>query len=78
MPGTDHVNRQFMTARRAAPEQPPWSKYPRRVGKPLRGELTGIHTARRRTYRVSYRINGKSREAVVVRIDPRSDAYRPR
>ena len=28
---------------------------PARVGKPLRGELTGIHSARRGTYRVLYR-----------------------
>ena len=50
---------------------------PRRVGKPLRGDLAGIHAARRGTYRVLYRINQESREVVVVRIDHRSDAYRP-
>lgn len=51
---------------------------PHRVGKPLRGELAGIHSARRGTYRVLYRINEDRREVVVVRIDHRSDAYRPR
>ena len=50
---------------------------PHRVGKPLRGDLTGIHSARRGTYRVLYRINQEDREVVVVRIDHRSDAYRP-
>ena len=50
---------------------------PRRVGKPLRGDLAGIHSARRGTYRVLYRINEESREVVVVRIDHRSDAYPP-
>lgn len=50
---------------------------PRRVGKPLRGELTGIYSARRGTYRVLYRINEDRREVVVVRIDHRGDAYRP-
>lgn len=50
---------------------------PQRVGKPLRGELAGIHSARRGTYRVLYRINEASREVVVLRIDHRSDAYRP-
>jgi mRNA interferase RelE/StbE len=50
---------------------------PRRVGKPLRGDLAGIHAARRGTYRVLYRINEKDREVIVVRIDHRSDAYRP-
>jgi mRNA interferase RelE/StbE len=50
---------------------------PHRVGKPLRGDLARIHSARRGTYRVLYRINDESREVIVVRIDHRSDAYRP-
>lgn len=50
---------------------------PRRVGKPLRGDLAGIHSARRGTYRVLNRINEEGREVIVVRIDHRSDAYRP-
>lgn len=50
---------------------------PQRVGKPLRGELAGIHSARRGTYRVLYRINEASREVVVLRIDHRRDACRP-
>jgi len=50
---------------------------PRRVGKPLRGDLTGIHSARRGTYRVLYRINEEGREVIVLRVDHRSDAYRP-
>ena len=50
---------------------------PRRVGKPLRGDLAGIHSARRGTYRVLYRINEASREVVVLRIGHRSDVYRP-
>ena len=50
---------------------------PRRVGKPLRGDLAGIHSARRGTYRVLYRINQESREVIVVQIEHRSDAYRP-
>ncbi len=51
---------------------------PHRVGKPLRGDLAGIHSARRGTYRVLYRINDPDREVVVLRIDHRRDAYRPR
>ena len=51
---------------------------PHRVGKPLRSDLAGIHSARRGTYRVLYRINEEGREVIVVRIDHRSDAYRPR
>lgn len=49
---------------------------PQRVGKPLRGELAGIHSARRGTYRVLYRINEQLREVFVIRIDHRADAYR--
>lgn len=50
---------------------------PRRVGKALRGDLAGIWSARRGTYRVLYRINEDTREVVVLRIDHRRDAYRP-
>ena len=50
---------------------------PRRVGKPLRADLAGIHSARRGTYRVLYRINEEDREVIVVRIEHRSEAYRP-
>jgi len=50
---------------------------PQRVGKQLRGQLAGIHSARRGTYRVLYRINEAAREIVVLRIEHRRDAYRP-
>ena len=51
---------------------------PRRVGKPLRGELAGIYSARRGTYRVLYRVDEDAREVIVLRVDHRRDAYRPR
>jgi mRNA interferase RelE/StbE len=50
---------------------------PQRIGKPLRFDLDGIWTARRGTYRVLYRINEKTREVIVVRIEHRRHAYRP-
>ena len=50
---------------------------PRRVGKQLRGDLAGIYSARRGTYRVLYRVNDDRREVVVLRIDHRADVYRP-
>ena len=50
---------------------------PRRVGKPLRRELTGIWSARRGSYRVLYEIDDKRRRVVVLRIDHRADIYRP-
>jgi mRNA-degrading endonuclease RelE of RelBE toxin-antitoxin system len=49
---------------------------PRRVGRRLRNELDGIHSARRGTYRVLYRIDDTKRTVTVLRIDHRSDAYR--
>jgi len=51
---------------------------PRRVGKRLRGDLAGIWAARRGTYRVLYRLRKQPREVIVVRIEHRADAYRPR
>ena len=51
---------------------------PHRLGKPLRGELSGIFSARRGTYRVLYRIREQPREVIVVRIEHRRDVYRPR
>lgn len=50
---------------------------PRRVGTSLRGELAGIHAARRGTYRVLYRINDQRHEIVVLRVDHRGEVYRP-
>lgn len=50
---------------------------PRRVGKQLRGDLDGIHAARRGTYRVLYRINDHQHEVIILRIEHRRDAYRP-
>lgn len=51
---------------------------PHRVGRALRNELAGIHSARRGTYRVLYRIDDDRREVTVLRVDHRGDAYRPR
>ncbi|HUZ82282.1 MAG TPA: type II toxin-antitoxin system RelE/ParE family toxin [Gaiellaceae bacterium] len=51
---------------------------PRRVGKPLRGDLAGIWSARRGTYRILYRVREDPREVVVLRIEHRREAYRPR
>lgn len=49
---------------------------PLRIGKPLRGELAGIWSARRGTYRVLYRVSEDAHEVIVVRIEHRRDAYR--
>ncbi len=51
---------------------------PKRVGAPLRGELVGIWSARRGTYRVLYRIDDENSEVIVLRVGHRRDTYRPR
>lgn len=50
---------------------------PNRVGAPLRGEVEGVWSARRATYRVLYRIDDESREVVVLRVGHRRGIYRP-
>jgi mRNA interferase RelE/StbE len=51
---------------------------PHRMGKPLRLELQGLHSARRGDYRVIYRIDDHHRRVEVVAIEHRADIYRPR
>ena len=51
---------------------------PRRVGKPLRRELSGLYSARRGTFRVLYRIDDAEHLVTVVRVEHRADAYRRR
>ncbi|MGD9997647.1 MAG: type II toxin-antitoxin system RelE/ParE family toxin [Ilumatobacteraceae bacterium] len=51
---------------------------PRRVGHPLQRELAGLWSARRGAYRLVYEINDADRTVTVLRIDHRSDVYRPR
>lgn len=49
---------------------------PRRVGRELRNELAGIHSARRGSYRILYRIDESERTVTVLRIDHRGDVSR--
>ncbi|WP_309713616.1 type II toxin-antitoxin system RelE/ParE family toxin [Pseudolysinimonas sp.] len=49
---------------------------PRRVGRELRKELAGIHSARRGSYRILYRIDEGKRTVTVLRVDHRGDVYR--
>jgi mRNA interferase RelE/StbE len=48
---------------------------PHRVGKRLRAELDGYHSARRGQYRVIYRIDDREVIVDVIKISHRSDAY---
>jgi mRNA-degrading endonuclease RelE of RelBE toxin-antitoxin system len=51
---------------------------PARVGKPLKLDLEGLHSARRGDYRVIYRIDDERRRVDVIAVEHRSDAYRRR
>lgn len=54
----------------------PLAGNPQRVGKPLRGELGGLHSARRGDYRVIYGVLQDVRTVEIVHIDRRSHVYR--
>jgi len=51
---------------------------PRRAGKPLRGELEGLHSARRGDFRIIYEVIEAERTVVIHRAARRNDVYRPR
>jgi mRNA interferase RelE/StbE len=54
----------------------PLCEKPHRVGKPLRGDLTGLHSARVGGYQVVYEINDTPRTVIAVHIDHSADVYR--
>lgn len=56
----------------------PLLEAPRRVGHPLQRDLTGLWSARRGAYRIVYELNEAELMVNVVRIDHRTDVYRPR
>ncbi len=51
---------------------------PRRAGKPLRGELEGLYSARRGDFRVVYEVDQKTRTVVIHRAAHRATVYRRR
>jgi mRNA interferase RelE/StbE len=51
---------------------------PYRVSKALRGDLTGLYSARVGGYRVDYEIDEDARVVRVVYLAHRADVYRPR
>ncbi len=51
---------------------------PHRAGKPLRGELEGLHSARRGDFRVIYEILEDECVVLIHRAAHRADVYRPR
>lgn len=56
----------------------PIAENPRRLGKPLLGELEGLTVARRGDYRIIYEILEEDQVVLVHRIQHRRDVYRPR
>ena len=56
----------------------PIAEDPRRLGKPLLGELEGLTVARRGDYRIIYEILEEDQVVVVHRIQQRRDVYRRR
>lgn len=55
----------------------PLSADPWRVSKPLHDELEGFRAARRGEYRIGFRVDEDERVVRVLRVDHRSDIYRP-
>ncbi len=49
---------------------------PQRAGKPLRGELEGLYSARRGEFRVIYEIDDEARVVLVHRAQHRRRVYR--
>lgn len=54
----------------------PLAENPQRVGKPPRGELGGLHSARRGDYRVIYGVVDDAHTVEIVHIARHSDLYR--
>lgn len=78
--GLRHLSRLPEKVRAAAIEtiRGPIAQQPRRVGKPLADDLAGMYSARRGDYRVIYEIDEEARTVVILRVQHRRDAYRPR
>lgn len=56
----------------------PIAKDPERLGKPLVGELEGLHSAGRGEYRIIYEIIEDDDVVLIHRVQHRRDVYRPR
>jgi mRNA-degrading endonuclease RelE of RelBE toxin-antitoxin system len=78
--GLRHLNQLPAKVRDAAVQAilGPIAEHPRRVGKALVGELTGLYSARRGDYRVIYEIDDDRKVIIVYRVQHRRAVYRPR
>lgn len=78
--GLRHLDRLPGKIRHAALETilGPLAENPHRLGKPLVGELEGLHSARRGSYRIIYEIIEDETVVLIHRVQHRRDVYRPR
>ena len=56
----------------------PLAENPHRVGRALKVELEGLHSARRGDHRILYRVHENEYSVLIVAIEHRSDVYRNR
>lgn len=78
--GLEHLHRLSEKVREAALAAilGPIAENPQRLGKPLLGELEGLHSARRGDYRIIYEIVENEQVVLIHRVQHRRDVYRPR
>lgn len=78
--GLRHLNRLPEKVREAALAAilGPIADNPQRLGKPLLGQLEGLHSARRGDYRIIYEILEDQQIVLIHRVQHRGDVYRPR
>lgn len=78
--GLRHIDRLPVKVRAAVIETIMGSiaENPQRAGKPLRGELEGLHSAGRGEFRIIYEIDDASRTVLIHRAQHRGDAHRSR
>lgn len=78
--GLRHLNRLPEKVREAALAAilGPIAENPQRLGKPLLGELEGLHSARRGDYRIIYEIFEAEHVVLIHRVQHRRGVYRPR
>ncbi|MBA2336376.1 MAG: type II toxin-antitoxin system RelE/ParE family toxin [Acidimicrobiia bacterium] len=78
--GLGHLNRLPDKVRLAALESifGPIADNPHRLGRPLIGELDGLRSARRGTYRIIYEVFDDDQVVLIHRVQHRRHAYRAR
>ena len=54
----------------------PLASNPDRLGGPLTGQLTGLRSARRGSYRIIYRVDDEAQRIDIIHVDHRGDVYR--